>query len=445
MMRRLHWSCSTLLILLSVFQLEAQSKLNMDLLGVEAFAPVTLNDIWGYTDQEENEFALVGMDTGFAVVNVTNPLETNEEFRIYGPPSTWRDIKTWDHYAYVVHDNLDPTFNGPPQGLLIVDLDSLENPHYESKMLAVDLDTIVDTMWRAHNLYIDEKGIMYIFGSNVGRGGALMFDVSFDPWNPIYLGIFNDHYLHDGMARGDTLWGAALYFGRFLIIDVKSKRLPITLGSGITRSQFTHNCWISDDGKTLFTTDERPGAYVGSYDVSSPTSVQGLSRVQRLPGYDLVPHNVHVKGDYLVTSYYTGGVQIVNAARPDVLVEVGYYDTYPQDNSSSFRGNWGVYPYLPSGNIIATDRDNGLFVLSAQYTDAAYGEFQINDSLTGERLIGAELHFKSLNDKVFTNYWGQVNRGIYKDYLDTVTISMEGYQTQTRVVPFTVGQTRSFQ
>ena len=33
--------------------------------------------------------------------------------------------------------------------------------------------------------------------------------------------------------------------------------------------------------------------------------------------------------------------------------------------ASPYRGNWGAYPFLPSGNIIANDMQNGMFVLNA--------------------------------------------------------------------------------
>ena len=84
----------------------------------------------------------------------------------------------------------------PDQGLLVIDLDSLENPYYKEVRLKIDLDTIVDSLRSAHNLFIDENGVCYVFGSNVAKGGALLLDVATDPWNPEYLGIFNDFYFH---------------------------------------------------------------------------------------------------------------------------------------------------------------------------------------------------------------------------------------------------------
>ena len=44
-----------------------------------------------------------------------------------------------------------------------------------------------DTLKTVHNLYIDEKGYCYLFGANIGNGGALIFDIKSDPWNPTYV------------------------------------------------------------------------------------------------------------------------------------------------------------------------------------------------------------------------------------------------------------------
>ena len=49
------------------------------------------------------------------------------------------------------------------------------------------------------------------------------------------------------------------------------------------------------------------------------------------------------------------------------IKEVGYFDVVPQSDSPDFDGSWGVYPFLPSGNIIASGMGQGLFVLKSRY------------------------------------------------------------------------------
>jgi hypothetical protein len=46
------------------------------------------------------------------------------------------------------------------------------------------------------------------------------------------------------------------------------------------------------------------------------------------------------------------------------LMEVAYFDTFPDNDAVEFDGAWSVYPYLPSGTIIVSDTTNGLFILT---------------------------------------------------------------------------------
>ena len=63
---------------------------------------------------------------------------------------------------------------------------------------------------------------------------------------------------------------------------------------------------------------------------------------------------------------YTSGLRILefSALATDTLSEVSFFDTYPEDNAPSFDGAWGVYPFFPSGTIVVSDINRGLFVLS---------------------------------------------------------------------------------
>ena len=334
--------------------LYSQESLNMDLVSNLSYSQGT-NDIWGYADGS-NEYALVGTVTGFSVVDVSDPSDPYELFFIEGSSSTWRDIKNWGKYAYVTTEASD--------GLLIVDLSDLTGQTY------VYTDEFFTT---SHNIYIDENGYAYIFGTDTGNGGAIILDLTEDPMNPTLAGVFDDYYLHDGMVRGDTLWGSAIYAGVFSIIDVSDKSSPVIMSSYPTSCNFTHNAWISDDNNYLFTTDEQAGCYVGAYDVSDIYDIQEIDLIQEWTGdgamgsqENVIPHNTHVFGDYLVTSYYTSGVTVIDASDPFNLIEVAYYDTSPM-SGGNFDGCWGAYPYLPSGLILATDQQEGLFVLHTPY------------------------------------------------------------------------------
>ena len=339
------------LVFAMIFTANAQEALNMSLLSKVEYSNAP-SDVWGYATVD-GEYALLGLYDGISVVDVSNPALPNELEFFPGYESIWRDLKTWGDYLYCINES--------GAGLQIVNLSEVisgvPNPTYiENTSLGFTT---------AHNIFIDENGVLYVFGANYGAGGAAMYDLVSNPENPTFLGIFDAYYLHDGMVRGDTLWGGAIYNGVFSVVDVSDKANPVIIGSHPTPHSFTHNCWISEDGNTVYTTDEISGAFVTAYDVSDLNNIEELDRIQAWSSdTDVIPHNTHVMGNYLVTSYYTDGVSIVDASDPTNLQEVAYYDTSIDYSGGSFDGAWGAYPFLPSGNILVSDRQEGLHVLS---------------------------------------------------------------------------------
>ena len=323
----------------------SNDNLNIDLIAIYPY-DVTINDIWGYA-VNNNEYALVGTNEGFSMVDITIPESPEELFFIEGESTIWRDVKTWQNYAYVVCD-------GCNDGLLIIDLNDLSGQTYSFS---------TDFFNKAHNIFIDENGFLYAFGGN--PSGVMILNLNDDPLNPTYEGENTTFYLHDGMVKNNILWGASTQTGEFIIYDVSNKTNPTIIASQPTPGGVTHNCWISEDGNSLFTTQEYSGAYIRSYNVSDLYNIEMADQIQSWSGLtNVVPHNTHVIGNYLVTSYYTDGVTIIDASDPNNLIEVGYYDTSPQYEGDGYYGCWGAYPYLPSGLILATDRQNGLHILS---------------------------------------------------------------------------------
>jgi len=418
-----------------------QDSLNMNKVGHLGYGNTELSDVWGYVDSAGTEYALVGTRASFSVVDLSTPSSPTEVFEISGAFSVWRDIKTWGNHAYVIHDS----YSGTSDGILIVDLDDMDaTPTYTNFFPMVpEADSSVFYFYtRSHNLYIDENGIMYIFGADIKNGGALLFDVTVDPMNPTYLGMWDDQYLHDGMVRGDTLWGGGILAGNLYAINVSNKSNPTTMGSITTPSSFTHNCWVSDDGKTVYTTDEKPNAFVASYDVTNLSNITELDRLQSSYGNDVIPHNTHVYGDFLVTSYYTSGLQIVDAEYPNNMVEVGYYD-HSAFNGNTYNGSWGAYPYLPSGLILSTDIEAGLFVLSSPYVRASRFSGMVVDSVTGNPLPIVGINFTNSGEFVNSDLLGEFIIGNTLTSADTLLIQHPGYETYEMPVTWVSGQNQN--
>ncbi|MBM4006281.1 MAG: hypothetical protein FJ292_01750 [Planctomycetes bacterium] len=62
------------------------------------------SDAWGYVSPSGREYALMGLSNGTGFVEVTNPGSSRIIAFISGPPSLWRNVKTYQNYAYSVSE-----------------------------------------------------------------------------------------------------------------------------------------------------------------------------------------------------------------------------------------------------------------------------------------------------------------------------------------------------
>ena len=436
------------ILLLFIFPIftYSQGSYNLTLLGEFEWQNTEGSDIWGwYNPNNGYEYALVGLNDGFSCVDVTNPTNPTEMFYISSKNSTWRDVKTWNNYAYVTTE--------ADTGLLIVDLNDMTGQtHWYVTNFTNPVNGSSTEFTSAHNLYIDENGIAYIFGAGSNSGsnpsdGVIFLDVESNPTNPYYLGEWGDHYIHDGMARGDTLYAGCINIGELYIIDVSDKNNPIVLGHRPTPSNFSHNIWVSDDGNYVFTTDEKSNAFIGSYDITNLSNIIEIDRIQSNPGSNSVPHNTHVDGNFLITSWYRDGTVVHDITYPDNIIQVAYFDSYigggNNGPNNGFDGCWGTYPYLPSGNIISSDINSSssqsgrLLVFRRDFQQACFLKGNVTDLNSSLPLSGVKVEIISpiLNFET-TNILGDYSTGVPTAgtfdiifskacYLsDTITLSM---------------------
>jgi choice-of-anchor B domain-containing protein len=425
-MKKPHNILLFLLFILYAPSLFAQT--NISLLGHLPLAD-QVSALWGYADNGK-EYALVGTVEGTVLVDVTTPnLPQILQFIPGHATPYWREIKTWQHYAYVVSES-----GGNVQ---IFDLSTL--PSWVSH------STWKGDLWqgdsvkvnKVHTLWIDENGIMYLNGTN---NDLVMADLNTDPLNPDIVGLYQAGYVHDCYVRNDTMCTAEIYNGHFSIVDVSDKANPIVLATQTTPSNFTHNTWLSDNGQYLFTTDEKSGAYITAYDITDLSDIKETDRY-RTASSGVIPHNTHVLGNFLVTSYYRDGVTIMDASNPHNLVEVGKYDTSPLAGDG-FNGVWEVYPYLPSGNLIAGDMEEGLFILQPTYVQAAYLQGTITDQATGAPLSNVSVTIDGYdNASTQTQFGGTYSTGIPTSGTYQVNYFLYGYYPISVAVNFNNGET----
>jgi choice-of-anchor B domain-containing protein len=414
-----------LFVMFLVCYAKAQTNVNVTLASQMTFTNQTCANICGYVDNSGNEYALVGTSGGMSIIDVTAPANPVFVTQIPWPAGSnqlWKEIKVWGNYAYTVSE--------AGSGVQITDLTNLPGTnlpfvHWTPTIGSCNLNSI-------HALHIANTGFMYLYGSNcTSQGGAVLCcDLNSNPYNPTVAGQWSGVYIHDGYVRNDTVFACDIYNGNVIVIDFTNKLSPQTLASFQTPTAFTHNSWLSGDSKTVYTTDENSNSFLAAFDVSNLSNISELDRIQATPGSGSVVHNTHVTPDeYLVTSWYKDGITIVDASRPHNLIQVGNYDTYPGGQGNGFSGCWGVYPYLPSKTIVASNINEGLFVLAPTYVRACYLEGNVKDSITNIDLNNVKVEIlTSDSDKtdISGNYaTGTVTPGTY-----SVRFSKTGYITK---------------
>ena len=179
-------------------------------------------------------------------------------------------------------------------------------------------------------------------------------------------------YTHDLYVRGDTAYMNNGPAG-LAIVDFTTANSPVNLGilSAYPQQGYNHSCWLTDDGNSLVMLDETRNISCKIVDVSNLGNINIASMFRSallFPDTGSIAHNPLIAGDYAVISYYHEGVQIWDISNPAAPVHVAGYDTYPNNtNYNGWFGTWGVYPFLPSGTIVASDVLNGLFVFRAPF------------------------------------------------------------------------------
>ena len=433
-MRKIHEMGMLVLMLFFAQFINAQQNYNLTQLSNLTYN-ADLSDIWGYAASDGTEYALVGVRNGTSVVSLADPANPVEVYFVPGANSIWRDLKTWGDFAYVTTDQ-------GADGLLILDLSGAPNAithQFWKPELTIGGST--DTLERAHNLYIDENGYCYIAGSNINVGETFILDVHTTPGTPIFMSATDPFYAHDAYARGDSLYTSDINDGFFSIYDVSDKLNPILLAQQETPFFFTHNAWISDDGNTLFTTDEKPDAYIGSYDISDVNDIKEIDvwRPFETEGEGVIPHNVHVLDDYIIISYYTDGVIVLDASDPSNLVEVAKYDTYPFQNTGFF-GAWGAYPFFPSGLVAVSDINTGLHIFNPNYQRGCRLEGKVTEQGTGVEIFDVLITLDATPVYTNSDVVGDYKTGIGQAGTYDVTYTKAGYQSKTVTVTLQNGQ-----
>ena len=317
--------------------------LNVQLLSFLSYDEDTA-DITGFA-QDGREFAIMGLTNGVTFVDVTDPYNPFEVGYISGSNSIWRDLKYWDQHVYIGTEADD--------GIKVVDVSNPDNPILVNTIMDVD---------NSHNIHLDADGFLYIIGADTYD--IWIYNLSI-PAQPELVGTWSGEYLHDIEVYNNKLYGAAIYSGYFYIIDVSDKSNPQTLITFDTGGGYvsTHDCAITADEQYLITADETMGGHIKIFDISDYSNINHISSYSTPENETHTSHNVYIQEStgLMIISYYADGTRFVDISDPYNPLEVGYYDT--TELEGLYPGNWGTYVDLPSGNIVSSDIEQGLFVL----------------------------------------------------------------------------------
>lgn len=353
---------------------------------------VQLSDVWGYNDPETGrEIAIVGRVDGTSFVDITDPsrpVYLGDLPRTKGSPgSSWREIKTYKHYAFIVADA------SPRHGMQVFDLNRLRGVRTPQTFTTDAHYTMVGSV---HDIASDtSSGYMYLTGSNGGAencgGGLHMVDVR-DPLHPKFAGCFSDPqtgragtgYTHDAQCvvyHGPTTkyQGRQICFGwnetHLSIADVTDKAHAVAISRATYPNVgYAHQGWITDDHRYMYENDELDeinglvdGTRTLIWDVSDlDNPVLAGEYISENKATD---HNLWLVGNTMYQSNYTSGLRVLDITDRVKPKLIGFFDTYPVGpDEPGFEGTWGNYPFFKSGVVAVTSGTEGLFILKKQPT-----------------------------------------------------------------------------
>lgn len=335
------------------------------------------NDCWGYTSNSGREYAIMGTSDGTAFVEVTDPGQAVLVAFRDGPDSLWRDMKVYGDNAYVVSEG--------GSGIQIFDMSAIDS----GTVTLVNTITTGGCSTATHNVAIDTtSGFLYRCGGSNGpcTGGApqglVIYNLATNPNNPPFAALWSTRYVHDctvvvstrpGPLNGQQLAFCAADDGsgggtaNLHILNVTNKASITTVAtSAYTSNAFSHQVWLTPDQRYAYLNDELDEENFGFttrtriFDVSNPAAPVFLGFFTS--GVNAIDHNLYATTDKIFEANYRSGLRVFDSTNPVAPSVFGYFDTYEVDDAAQFNGLWSNYPFFPSGTVIGSDLERGLFV-----------------------------------------------------------------------------------
>ena len=209
-----------------------------------------------------------------------------------------------------------------------------------------------------------------------------------DPVNPIFLGRLDSN-------AGNNYWRDVKRYNNhaFIVADIVgdhgmqvfdlTKLRDITSPPAILTADAIyedvgscHNIFINEDTAIAYlvgcNTFSGGPNFIDISDPKNPVFLNGYADEGYTHDVQVVtytgPDTEHQGKEFFMANYRAGLrvfdiSNIGSGNNATSMTETGFFDTYPESNTTAFNGAWSVYPYFSSGNIIINDIDRGLFIV----------------------------------------------------------------------------------
>ena len=289
----------------------------------------------------DREYALFGRSDALSFVDITDA--TNPAFLGMLPTHSlnnlYRDIKTYQNYAYIVADVSD-------HGMQVFDLTRLRGVTEQPEDFW-EADTHYDEFGGAHNIVINpESGFALAVGSDTYSGGMHFIDLQ-DPLNPKPIGgIRSLGYTHDAQAityRGPDVdyVGREIVLGYTVdslsIVDASNPAEPSVLSNtGYDGRRYAHQGWVTEDHRFALMNDELDELQLKQNARTHIWNIEDLDEPVYLGYYEadsnFTDHNLYIKDGLAYEANYLGGLRVLDISNIEngKLSEVAWLDTQPQ-------------------------------------------------------------------------------------------------------------------
>ena len=342
------------------------------------------SDCWGYVSPSGREYALITMESAFAVVEVSDPFAPDVLYTYQrgNSSSLWGDVKVVGDHAYLVGEG--------GGSIRTFDLSNVDSGQVIDRGASSS-----DGTSASHNIAaLPEANLLARCGG--GSNGLRFYRTNGPgtPDDPAYVGAYTDYYVHDACLvlypqdgpdstyRGHIIGflnngsnGGSVNTG-LSIVDFGFVNNLNPAGTELSRitwpgAGYSHQGWHNDEFTWFISNDEtalnNTWQMVNIADLENPF----LGRQQAIPG-NAVNHNNYVLDNKLYAANYTMGLRVLDCSNGNDMEEIAFFDTYPPNDGGSFDGIWSVYPYLPSGTIVMSDFQSGLILARLDLSPLAF-------------------------------------------------------------------------